>query len=123
MIEVDVIVDEAGLLVSCQVEGHAGAGPRGGDVVCAAISILVRTALRTLSAVEGVSVRGSAPSRGVLWMEADCVPNGAGFLAASTAFLTEGLRSVAEDYPDHCSVHISTERRQEYGSQEGRQRR
>jgi len=123
MIAVDVVLDEMGLLRSCHVEGHAGAGPRGDDVVCAAVSILVRTALRTLSAAEGVSVRGSAPERGVLWMETDCADEGLGFLAASTAFLTEGLRSVAEDYPNHCSVRISTERRKEYGSQEGRQRR
>jgi hypothetical protein len=123
MITVDVVVDEAGLLGSCRVEGHAGAGPRGGDVVCAAVSILVRTALRTLSGREGVSVRGSAPERGVLWIEADCAGDGASFLAATTAFLTEGLRSVAEDYPDHCSVRISTERRKDHGSQEGRQRR
>jgi hypothetical protein len=123
MVTVDVVIDEAGLLSSCQVEGHAGAGPRGGDVVCAAISILMRTALRTLSAQEGVLVRGSAPERGVLWMEADCASSGASFLAATTAFLTEGFRSVAEDYPDHCSVHISTERRKEHGSQEGWQRR
>ena len=120
MITIDVVVDEAGLLDSCRVEGHAGVGPRGGDVVCAAVSILVRTALRTLSGQEGVSVRGSAPERGVLWMEADCVESGASFLAATTAFLAEGLRSVAEDYPDHCSVYFSTERRKEHGSQEGR---
>jgi uncharacterized protein YsxB (DUF464 family) len=119
MIAVDVVVDEAGSLISCHVEGHAGAGPLGGDVVCAAVSILMRTALKTLSGAEGVSVRGDAPARGVLWMEADCAPEGARFLAASTAFLSEGLRSIAEDYPDHCNVRISTRRRKEHGSQEG----
>jgi len=116
MIEVDMILDEAGLLMSCGISGHADAGPRGGDVVCAAVSILSRTALRTLSRAEGVEVRGSAPERGAFKMEASCAPSGACFLSATTDFLAEGFRSIAEDYPDHCTVRIRTERRKHHGS-------
>lgn len=116
MIDVDVVVDADGLLKSVRVEGHAGAGPKGGDVVCAAVSILSRTALRTLSAAEGVSVRGEAAEPGSLSFEAACRPSGAAFLGAATAFLREGYASIAADYPDHCSVRIRTERRKDHGS-------
>jgi hypothetical protein len=38
-------------------------------------------------------------------------------------FLREGLEAVAAEYPDHCTVTITTERRGYYGSKTGRQRR
>jgi uncharacterized protein YsxB (DUF464 family) len=111
MIEIDLAVDEAGLLISCGVNGHAGAGPRGGDIVCAAVSVLTRTALRVFSAREGVTVRGAAPERGVLFLETACFGEGRDFLAGAGAFLVEGLRSVAEEYPDRCKIRIHKERR------------
>lgn len=116
MIVADVALDEAGLLKSCSVSGHAGAGPRGGDVVCAAVSVLARTALRTLSLKEGVRVRGTAPARGEFGLETERCGGAEPYVAAVTAFLVEGLRSIAEEYPDHCTVRIREERRQDNGS-------
>ncbi|MDR2104055.1 MAG: ribosomal-processing cysteine protease Prp [Treponema sp.] len=111
MIHIDMALDEAGLLMSCRVRGHAGAGPRGGDIVCAAVSVLLRTALRTLSGREGILVRGGAPERGALWLETGYTRKGRDFLSAAGAFLMEGLKSVSEEYPDYCTLHIYTERR------------
>jgi uncharacterized protein YsxB (DUF464 family) len=111
MIYVDMALDEAGLLRSCSVMGHADAGPRGGDIVCAAVSVLLRTALRTLSGREGIRIRGDAPERGALWLETDYTGEGRGFLSAAGAFLVEGIKSVSEEYPDYCTLHIHTERR------------
>jgi uncharacterized protein YsxB (DUF464 family) len=111
MIHIDVALDEAGLLISCGVTGHAGAGPRGGDIVCAAVSVLLRTALRTLSGREGILVRGDAPKRGSLWLETAYTGEGEAFLSAAGAFLVEGLKSVSGEYPDYCRLHIHTERR------------
>jgi uncharacterized protein YsxB (DUF464 family) len=111
MVRIEVVVDEEGLLVSCGVSGHAGAGPRGSDVVCAAVSVLVRAAVRTLSGREGVRVRGDAPERGAFWLETDCSVAGREYLSATGGFLLEGLRSVAESYPEYCIMSIHTERR------------
>ncbi len=116
MIRVDAAIDEAGLLISCSVDGHAGAGPRGGDVVCAAVSVLAGTALRVLSKMEGVTVRGGAPERGAFRIETGCDERGASGLSAVGTFLLEGLQSVAGEYPNHCSVKLRTERRQQHGS-------
>jgi uncharacterized protein YsxB (DUF464 family) len=106
MVCVKAAVDRRGLLRACRVEGHAGAGTKGGDPVCAVVSVLVRTALRTLSGRKGIAVRGGAPERGFLWMEVDCTEEGREFLAAAGAFLIEGLVSVSEDFPDYCKVDI-----------------
>jgi uncharacterized protein YsxB (DUF464 family) len=111
MIRIDAALDEGGILISCGVSGHAGAGPAGNDIVCAAVSVLARTALRTLSGRKGIILRGDAPERGVFWLETDYLGEGREFLAAAGAFLIEGLRSVAEDYPDYCTMTIHRERR------------
>jgi uncharacterized protein YsxB (DUF464 family) len=101
--------DRAGLLKSCRVRGHAGAGKAGADIVCAAVSVLVRTALRSLSGRRGIEIRGAAPERGLLWMEAAYTAEGRDFLSAAGIFLAEGLKSVAEDYPAYCRVNFLTE--------------
>ena len=113
MISIDAALDTAGLLRSCRVCGHAGAGPRGGDIVCAAVSVLTRTALRVLSRGEGITVRGTAPERGMMRIEIEYTGQGKEFLSAAGAFLLEGLKSVAGEYPDYCTIHITGESLQE----------
>ena len=114
MIQVDVALDEAGLLKSCRVSGHAGAARRGEDIVCAAVSVLTRTSIRVLSGREGITIRGSIPEQGSFWMETEYSREGREFLAAAGAFLVEGLLSVSAEFPDHCKVNI--ERRNSYGT-------
>jgi uncharacterized protein YsxB (DUF464 family) len=113
MITVDMVLDFEGLLRSCTVTGHANAGPKGADIVCAAVSILTKTALRTLAGREGIILRVPAgvPERGTFTMETDYTGRGRDFLAAAGAFLMEGLVSVSEAYPDHCTMNIQKERR------------
>jgi uncharacterized protein YsxB (DUF464 family) len=107
MVRIEAVLDDAGLLRSCLVQGHAGAGSRGSDIVCAAVSVLARTALQVLSRREGITIRGEAPERGLIRMEIDYAATGKEFLSATGAFLLEGLESVAGEYPDYCSIHIT----------------
>ena len=44
MVEVTVERDAGGAITGFSAAGHAGAGPMGSDVVCAAVSALVQTA-------------------------------------------------------------------------------
>ncbi|MDR2534808.1 MAG: ribosomal-processing cysteine protease Prp [Treponema sp.] len=111
MIKIDAIVDSEGLLKSCNVAGHAQAGPKGHDIVCAAVSALTMTSVRVLSNRAGIRVQGGAPKRGILWMKIEYTPEGKDFLFAAGTFLLEGLKSVSEDYPDHCKISIFIERR------------
>ena len=121
MIKIDAAVDEAGLLVSCAITGHAEAGPKGSDVVCAAVSVLARTAWRTFSGQKGIQLRGGAPERVVFRMETGLegvanngvADNGAAyqdeariFLRAGGDFLLDGLASVSEMYPEYCVMTI-----------------
>ena len=106
MIEIDAVLDMDGTLRACKVSGHAGAGQTGNDIVCAAVSVLMRTAIRTLSEREGITIRCDAPEPGFLFLEVDYMAEGREFLFAAGVFLLEGLASVAEEYPEHCSLSI-----------------
>ena len=106
MIQAELILDGAGILKSCRVSGHAGAGAKGSDIVCAAVSVLAKTSIKVLSGRKGITIRGDIPERGNFKLEAEYTPEGREFLAAAGAFLTEGLLSVSEEFPDYCKVTI-----------------
>jgi uncharacterized protein YsxB (DUF464 family) len=112
MINISVVLDESGLLKSCDIRGHGEAGKRGSDIVCAAVSVLARTALSTLSGREGIAVKSEATRRGELTLETEAFTKaGWDFLAGAGAFLVEGLASVAGEYPKNCSMTVTKERR------------
>ena len=106
MIQADLVLDEAGLLRSCCVQGHAGAGKKGNDIVCAAVSVLTRTIVRILSGRKGITLRGCIPGEGDFRIETEYAPEEREFLEAAGAFLTEGLLSVSAEFPENCRVTI-----------------
>ena len=106
MIEIEALLEEDGTLKACKAVGHAGAGKTGNDIVCAAVSVLMRTALSVLSNKEGITVHGGAPEKGQMWLEAGYTAEGKGFLFAAGVFLIEGLRSVAQEFPQNCKLSI-----------------
>ena len=106
MVQADLVLDKEGLLRSCRVLGHAGAGSNGYDVVCAAVSVLTRTIVKVLSGREGLTIRGCIPERGNFQMEVDYAEEGKEFLNAAGAFLYEGLKSVAAEFPKNCVVNV-----------------
>jgi uncharacterized protein YsxB (DUF464 family) len=106
VIEIEAVLDEDGVLLTCTAEGHSKAGKAGTDIVCAAVSVLMRTALSVLSNRVGITVRGGAPKPGQMWLEANYDADGKVFLSAVGDFLIEGLRSVAEEFPKNCKLDI-----------------
>ena len=101
-----MILDGAGVLKSCRVSGHAGAGKKGSDIVCAAVSVLARTAIKVLSEREGITIRGDIPEPGNFCLETEYNPEDRDFLAAVGSFLIEGLLSVSGEFPDYCRVNM-----------------
>ena len=106
MIEIEAVLDKEGVLRSCKASGHAGAGKTGTDIVCAAVSVLLRTALSVLSGRNGIIIKGGAPDKGQLWLETEYSAEGKDFLFACGEFLIDGLRSVAQEYPQNCRFTI-----------------
>jgi uncharacterized protein YsxB (DUF464 family) len=104
MIHIEMSFDERDLLKSCRVSGHSGAAPKGEDIVCAAVSVLIRTAYTVLSSQKELEIRASALKRGEFQMEIDNVGTDEAFLSAVQMFLQEGFRSVAAEFPHHVKI-------------------
>jgi uncharacterized protein YsxB (DUF464 family) len=111
LIEIEAVMEDDGTLRACKALGHARAGKNGADIVCAAVSVLMRTAFETLSDRNGISIKYGAPEPGNFWLEVDYSSDGKDFLFATGAFLIEGLRSVAQEFPGNCRLNIRTLRR------------
>jgi uncharacterized protein YsxB (DUF464 family) len=108
VISIEISVDSGGLVRSCHAAGHAGAGPAGGDIVCAAVSVLVRTFVRVISPHPGITAQFSAPMRGEFEFSADYTEEGESFLYCAGLFLLEGFKSLAEEYPKSCILKITS---------------
>jgi uncharacterized protein YsxB (DUF464 family) len=105
MIEISIRLED-GFLRSCFIKGHAKAGPRGKDIVCAAVSVLARTAWQVLSVRKGITVLKRNPERGEFSLEVVVCEDEIPFLVGVSAFLMEGFESVAREYPKNCKVAI-----------------
>jgi uncharacterized protein YsxB (DUF464 family) len=106
MIQADLVL-ENGLLKSCWIQGHAGAGPKGADIVCAAVSVLARAAVLALSGREGIRITHESPEPGEFRLEIlSATGENKEFLAGVGTFFKEGLLSVSKEYPDFCIVRL-----------------
>jgi hypothetical protein len=100
MIRAAVMLNQDGELLRFSASGHAGGGPPGFDIVCAAFTMLARTAFSALSGLPGASLEGQAASPGELWFAVTQIPDDEKQKAAGmTIFLLEGLDALARDFP------------------------
>jgi uncharacterized protein YsxB (DUF464 family) len=100
MIRAFVVLGAGGKLLSFAAKGHALDGERGRDIVCAAFSVLARTAYRALEALPGIELRGAAVERGNMSFEvvkeADSVERASGIADC----LVVGIGDLAQEHPD-----------------------
>ena len=96
---------------SCKAAGHAGFASKGSDIVCAAETILLRTAMRVLEE-SGMCFSANETKRGFLEFMAS-VPSGSAVDSESALverlfcvadFLATGLKSLEVEYPLHIAV-------------------
>lgn len=96
------------------VSGHAGCGPRGSDIVCAAVSALTDTTVLSLERLAGVAARVTAESG---FLSCDLPADLAGEARERSALLLEslvlGLEEIARAYPGRLVVRESRGKRGE----------
>lgn len=101
-----------GVLIKCQANGHACFSQKGSDIVCSAVTILLRTAMQVLSQNERVTVNADTSSRGNL---AFCVevkedtPETEMCLKYTADFLRTGFTSLQKEYPENVSFTEAVE--------------
>lgn len=94
--------------MSLKAKGHSGYAPKGSDIVCAAVSSLIRTALVVLKK-NGVKMNVNLEHRGD--MECRVVSYNQGderILQYTSLFLKEGVGMLEKEFP--CNVKLIEER-------------
>lgn len=112
MIRIALQYNGSGLLVGLSADGHAGQGDRGGDVACAAVSVLIQTAARLLEGYDGVVVEGKTPKEGRMELKVVTIKTLEDrWLRGITDFITLGLNDIEKEYPKALRITVKTERR------------
>ncbi len=100
-----------GVLLGCNAEGHAGYAGRGYDIVCSAVSVLLRTAMQVVQALPGIQLDSDVSRRGSLSFAVNTSQldkkNLAELIFAGD-FLQTGLGSVAKEYPEYLELTTVT---------------
>ncbi len=109
MTRIELVCTESGRFVSCNASGHAGFSRRGKDIVCAAETILLRTALEVLQQTPGVLLSTDMSARGTLAFSVAGIENNQSSsvdeslmeerLKCVGDFLRKGLQSLSSEYP------------------------
>lgn len=108
MIIVRLELDKEERLMACTASGHAGIGRKGQDIVCAAVSILLRTTVYALRSVNSIEVQYNAEQRGsVSFSVVRYNAAESGCLQYAAEFLWLGLHSLQQEYPQAivCEKH------------------
>lgn len=94
----------------CEAEGHALFDQKGRDIVCAAATILLRTAAQTLDGRPGMAFEGRASERGSLSFEAKADGETAkAELKFAADFLKKGFESLAKEFPQNVQLECNLE--------------
>jgi len=108
VVRVQVRLDGRGCLRRLSACGHAGSGPPGEDLSCAALSALLRSVARLLYRAEGLEVAGQAAGPGALELEVlRWAPERGQWLRGVTDVLLSGLHDLREERPGSIELDVS----------------
>jgi uncharacterized protein YsxB (DUF464 family) len=106
VIAVKVALDAEGRILRFEATGHGGA-PAGSDIVCAAFTVLARTAYESLAALPGVEIEGEAPEPGFLRFAVGRIdPSQAGKALGIAEFLLNGISGLEREFPGRVGLSI-----------------
>ena len=111
MIRLSVRLQADGCLRSFAASGHAGAGEKGRDIVCAAVTVLLRTTARLLAAQPELGVAGESPAEGEMRLElAEPPERKKEWVRGVTATLVSGLTDLDREFPGRLKLDIGEDR-------------
>ena len=99
-----------GELQSCSAEGHSGFSVKGSDIVCAAVTTLLRTTLEVLENSEDIRLVADIASRGTLAFkverEKSVNTDSEKKLIFAGDFVEIGLKRLTRDYPANVALQV-----------------
>jgi len=107
VIQIEIRLDQRGALLGFAVSGHAGSAPKGEDLVCAAVTVLFRTAARLLQLQPDIRIRGNASENGRMELRIEELPAAKRqWLAGLSDFLIRGSRDLQEENPKAIALSV-----------------
>ena len=97
-----------GVLKKCEANGHACFSKKGTDIVCSAVTILLRTSMQVLSHTEDVSLIAETSTRGNLAFSVEAKDENLETeirLKYVADFIRNGIGSLAKDFPENVSFY------------------
>lgn len=109
MTEVILSYGKNGVIKECEANGHAHFSKKGSDIVCSAVTILLRTAMQVLSQTENITFDADTSSRGKLAFSVEIQKNldfqknleVENRLKCVADFLRNGIKSISLEYPEN----------------------
>lgn len=108
MTDVLLVCTKSGAFFSLTAKDHSGFASRGSDIVCSAITILLRTAMQLLDETEGIKFYADTSLRGNLAfrveVQGDISVKLESRLECIADFLRKGLTSISKEYPKYIKL-------------------
>ena len=109
MIKLDLYLSGDRCLNRFKAAGHAMSGIKGEDILCAAVTVLLRTAAAVLFNEKSLGAHGSAANPGEMEIELFVTSREKiEWLQGVTDFLVKGLHDLKKEYPGKLEVNILT---------------
>ena len=102
MTKVLLVCGTDGCFKSCSAKGHAFFAAKGGDIVCSAETLLLRTAISVLENTKGLKLGCDASERGSLAFKVEVESHSAELaerLRCTADFIRDGISSLSKEYP------------------------
>jgi len=107
LIDITLCLDNSGCLSVVDSSGHSGFAAKGHDIVCSAVSVLLRTVSRTLELEAAIEVTGKIEKEGKLHLKVSLMDvSKRAWLQGVSAFTVTGLKDLASEYPSFCRIHL-----------------
>lgn len=112
MTKVLLVKAKDGSVLKCDALGHAGFAENGKDIVCSAVTILMRTAMQVLSETSGINFKTDVSLRGHLSFEAGIKESDSRLqekLLTIGDFLQAGFGSLEKEFPKNITLDLKLE--------------
>lgn len=100
-----------GALASCEVTGHSGFALRGADIVCAAVSTVVRTTVAVLQTADSPEALVTCDSSGhgqLAFRATEMSSEYTERMVFAADYLQKGLEIIAAEYPEYLKLRVKT---------------
>ena len=107
MIIIDIKLSKNNVIKSYKASGHALYSKSGSDIICAAVTCLLRTTANMLNNEKEIKVGGKVKKSGQMEMFLIKYPeNRQEWIKGITDFLINGLLDLEKEYPEKINVNI-----------------